>query len=316
MRLHRLAAAAAAASLLLAGVTACAPGPIVAIPSAAQSATPALVVGTPAVPDGANPLEGALLANVYALAVNAAGRAATVKAEDAKDPTLLGQLAAGTVDVAPGYSSAMLRQLDPSTGASTTAQVLDALKAGLPAGSSMLDAAKAEDNDGLVVTAVTAEKYQLKTIGDLAKVCAKLAVGGSASFRTKDRGLSTVASDYNCVPKTYQELPSTKNELLLALLRDNIQVADLHSSSPAISDNALVALTDTKGTFPAETVVPLISNEHVPADVQAVINKVTAALDTGELINLNRLATGSHFGSPADVAHAWLVQKGLLKATS
>lgn len=316
MRLNRLAAAAAVASLLFTGATACTPSPIVAIPSAAQSVSPALVVGTPAVPDGANPLEGALLANVYAAALNAAGLAATVKDEDPKDPTLLDQLAARTVDVAPGYSSAMLLQLDPSTSASTTAQVLDALKAGLPAGTAMLDAAKAEDNDGLVVTAVTAEKYQLKTIGDLAKVCGKMAFGGSATFRTKDRGLSTVASDYNCVPKTYQELPSAKNELLLALLRDNIQVADIHGSSPAIGDNALVVLTDTKGIFRAETVVPVIAAKKVPADVQAVLNKVTAALGNDALINLNRLGAASHFGSPADVAHAWLVQQGLLKATS
>lgn len=316
MRLLRLAAAAAVAALLVTGATACTPSPIVAIPSAAQSAGPALVVGTPAVPDGANPLEGVLLANVYAAALNAAGLKATVKAEVPKDPTLLDELAAGTVDVVPGYSSTMLLQLDHSTGASTTAQVLDALKAGLPAGTAMLDAAKAEDNDSLAVTTVTAEKYNLKTIGDLAKVCGKLDFGGSTNFRTKDRGLSTVATDYNCVPKDYQELPNTNNELLLALLRGNIQVADIHSSSPAIGDNALVVLTDTKGIFRTETIVPVVAAKKVPADVQAVLNKVTAALGNDALINLNRLGRASHFGSPAEAAHAWLVQQGLLKATS
>jgi osmoprotectant transport system substrate-binding protein len=316
MRLKRLAAVAAVASLLFTGATACTPSPIVVIPSATQSTGPALVVGTPAVPDGASPKEGELLANVYAAALNAAGLAATVKAEDPQDPTLLGQLAAGTVDVAPGYSSAMLLQLDPSTEASATGPVLDALKAALPTGTAMLDPAKAEDNDSLVVTTVTAEKYHLKTIADLAKVCGKLDFGGSAAFRAKGRGLSAVASDYNCVPKSYRELPSTKNELLLALLRDDIQVADIHSSSPAIDDNALVTLTDTKGIFRPETVVPVINADKVSKDVQAVLNKVTGALSGDELVNLNRIGSGSHFGSPAQVAHAWLVQKGLLKATS
>ncbi|NVM96327.1 glycine betaine ABC transporter substrate-binding protein [Arthrobacter wenxiniae] len=316
MRLKRLAAVAAVASLLFMGATACTPSPIVVIPSATQSTGPALEVGTPAVPDGASPKEGELLANVYAAALNAAGLAATVKAEDPQDPTVLGQLAAGTVDVAPGYSSAMLLQLDPSTEASATGPVLDALKAALPTGTAMLDPAKAEDNDSLVVTAVTAEKYHLKTIADLAKVCGKLDFGGSAAFRAKGRGLSAVASDYDCVPKSYRELPSTKNELLLALLRDDIQVADIHSSSPAIDDNALVTLTDTKGIFRPETVVPVINADKVSKDVQAVLNKVTGALSGDELVNLNRIGSGSHFGSPAQVAHAWLVQKGLLKATS
>ncbi len=316
MRLSRWAAMAAVASFLVTGATACAPSPIAVIPSAPHSAGPALVVGAPAAPDGANPAEGVLLANVYAAALNAAGLSATVKPQVTGDPTMLGQLAAGTVDVVPGYSSSMLVRLDPSTGASTTGQVLGALKAVLPAGTAMLDPARAEDNNALVVTAVTAEKYQLKTVSDLAKVCGKLAFGGSAAFRTTDRGLAAVGSDYNCVPQSYKELPATKNELVLALLRDTIQVADIHTSAPAIGDNALVALADTKGLFRAETVVPVIDTKDVPADVRAVLNKVTAALGTDELINLNRLGSSNHFGSPAEVAHAWLVQAGLLKATS
>ncbi|MCQ9165840.1 glycine betaine ABC transporter substrate-binding protein [Arthrobacter sp. STN4] len=316
MHLLRLAASAAVAVMLVAGTTACTTSPIVVIPSATQSKRPALVVGTPAVPDGSNPLEGVLLANVYAEAMNAAGLAAVVKPEDPKDPTLLDQVAAGKVDVVPGYSSDMLLGLDPSAGATAPAAVPAALKAALPAGTALLDPAAANDNDSLVVTAVTAEKYHLKTISDLAKVCAKLSFGGSAAFHTKDRGLAAVGADYNCVPKTYRELPSTHDELLLALLRDDIQVADIHSTSPAIDDNALVALTDTKGIFRPENVVPVVNEAKVPADVQAVLNKVSAALGNDELVNLNRIGAGMHFGSPAQVARSWLVQNGLVKATS
>lgn len=316
MRLHRTAAILATAVLLLGGVTACTPSPIVALPTASHTQIAQLVVGTPAVPDGGNPLEGALLAHVYAAALNAAGLTATVSQEDPADPTSLDKLRTGAVDIVPGYSSTFLSGLNPANGATTSAQVLQALASSLPAGVSMLDAAKAEDNDGLAVTAVTAQKYNLKSIGDLAKVCDKLTFGGSEQFRAKDHGLSTLGSDYNCVPNSYQVLPSTKGELLLALLRDDIQVADIHSSSPAIYNNSLVVLTDTKQVFRPQTIVPLASTKKVPADVQSVLNKVTGVLSNDALVNLNSLATGTSSASLDAAAHAWLVLMGLLKATS
>ncbi|ALE92852.1 hypothetical protein AOC05_12035 [Arthrobacter alpinus] len=337
MRLQRIAAVFGVAAVLLSGATACTRTPIVAIPSVSQTAgdTP-LRVGTPAVPDGGVPLEGELLANVYAAALNAAGLSAVVTPEDAADPTLLSQLESGAVDIMPGYSSTFLEGLTPASPAasSTTSatssttmssaakepvsgsQVLDALKKALPPYVSMANATSAEDDDSIVVTTVTAEKYQLKTIADLAKVCDKLVFGGSAEFRTKDRGLSVLASDYNCVPQSYEELASTKSELLLALLRADVQVADIHSSSPAITDNALVVLADTKQVFRPQTVVPVLSSKKVSDDVTGVINKVSAALNNDALTNLNRLSMDSHFGSMSEVATAWLVEVGLVKATS
>ncbi|WP_104091708.1 glycine betaine ABC transporter substrate-binding protein [Arthrobacter sp. GMC3] len=334
MRLQRIAAGLGVALVLASGVTACTPTPIVAIPSVSQIAggTP-IKVGTPAVPDGAVPLEGALLANVYAAALNAAGVMAVVSPEDPKDPTLLGQLENGAVDIVPSYSSTVLDALasanpqpsaSPSTSAASSAvnnavsssQVLNALESALPPSVSMANATSAEDDDNLVVTTVTAEKYQLKTIADLAKVCDKLVFGGSAEFRTKVRGLPTLATDYNCIPQRYVELPNTYSELLLALLRADVQVADIHSSSPAISDNDLVVLTDNRQIFRPQTVVPLVSSKHVSEDVTNVLNKVSAVLNSDELINLNRLSSESQFGSLSEVATAWLVEVGLIKATS
>ncbi|MGO4384245.1 glycine betaine ABC transporter substrate-binding protein [Specibacter sp. RAF43] len=316
MRLHRPLVVAAVAALLLAGTTGCAPDPIVVIPSVSQTSGTPLLVGTPAVPDGAVPLEGALVAHVYTAALNAAGVKARVSDEDPKDPTQLGGITAGTLDILPGYASAMLAQLQPTSQAATSQEVLDAVKATLPAGATMLEAAKAEDNHSIAVTAVTAEKYRLKTIADLAKVCEKIALGGSAAFRVAERGLSTLGSDYNCVPKSYVELPNTKDELLLALLRDDVQAADIHSSSPGIEDNALVVLADTKNAFRPDPLVPVVATARVTAAVRTVLNKVSAQLTSEELVNLNRLGRDRHQSSLADVAAAWLVERGLTKATS
>lgn len=322
MRLHRRVLTLGIAVLLVSGTSACSPEPIVVIPSVSESAgVVPLVVGTPTVPDGGSALEGSLLANVYAAALNAAGVKAVVSPVDANDPTSLSKLEQGGVDVLPGYSSLLLHAAVPSgppdtVDAASTSGVLSALKKALPESVSMLDAASAQDNDGLAVTAVTAEKYQLKTIEDLAKVCEKLVFGGSSAFRVSAYGVPALGSSYNCVPKGYEELGTSKNELLLALIRDEVQVADIHSSSPEISNNALVVLNDTKTIFPVQSVVPLVYSKKVPADVEGVLNKVSAALDNDGLINLNRLAAGNNYGTVAEAANAWLVQKGLLKANS
>ena len=52
----------------------------------------------------------------------------------------------------------------------------------------MLDPSKAEDKDAMVVTKATAEKYQLKSIEDLAKVCKDLTMAAPATFETRPTG--------------------------------------------------------------------------------------------------------------------------------
>ncbi|AIY01546.1 hypothetical protein ART_1947 [Arthrobacter sp. PAMC 25486] len=316
---HKVSAALCTAVLLLA--TACTPAPIVTIPSASQSVGQApLIVGIPEVPDGVLPAEGALLAHVYAAALNAAGLKSSVAEAPAKTGTLVSGLTAGSYDVAPAYSRLVLSEVSSAPAPADPGEVLSELAAALPAGVILMDATKAEDRDNMVVTAVTAEKYKLKSIADLAKVCDKLTMGGSADFKGSTGGLPALDRDYKCVPKAYESLLptlATSNDgIVWSLLRDDIQVADIHSSSPAIADNSLVVLSDPEQLFVAQTIVPLVAKDKLSTDVQDLLNKVSAAMNTEELANLNRLSQDRHYGDDSEVAEAWLVQKGLIKASS
>ncbi|POH56988.1 ABC transporter substrate-binding protein [Arthrobacter glacialis] len=319
MVLRQVLSGACAVALLLGALTACTPEPIVGIPAASPGAE-SLVVGTPQVPDGVNPLEGALLANVYAAALNAAGVKTSVKTANETQGSLVSNLQLSSVDIVPVYSRVALADVAPALTAEATAEVLEALKTSLPDEVGILDATKAEVSDAMVVTAVTAQKHQLKSLSDLGKICDKLSMGGSAAFESADRGLAGLGSDYNCVPKTYLPLAPNeqpnKDSVVWSLLRDSIQVAELHRSSPAIEDNSLVVLTDPKQLFLTQNVVPLVASKKVPAEVQEVMNKVSAALTSQELTNLNRLSQDTQFGGLANVAKAWLVQQGLIKASS
>lgn len=314
-------AAALSACVVLGTLVACTPEPIVTIPSSSLSVeVPALTISAPRSPSGVSPREGILVANVYAAALKAAGIKTVVQATPISPKDQLSGLAAGSGDIAPVYSRELLTALAPSNTAEAPAEVISALKGAVPDDVSVLDAAKATDVDNLVVTAATAEKYQLKSIEDLAKVCDKLLLGGPAGFQKKGRGLAGLGSDYNCVPKKYVTLEplfdGSSNDLLWALLRDDIQVADIHSSAPAIADNALVSLADTKKLFLGQNVVPLVDKKTVPAEVQDILNKVSGALSIEELANLNRLAQDRYFGDLSEVATAWLIQVGLVKASA
>ena len=317
---RRVVAALGMAAVLLLG-TACTPEPIVTIPSASNPPGVApLTVGAAEVPAGVDPQEGVLLAHVYAAALNAAGLKAVVKDTAVPAGTAVSGVAAGTLDIAPVFSRMALAGAAPTVPSGDSAEVLAALKGAMPSGVELLDPAKAQDVDSVVVTAVTAEKYKLKSLADLAAVCSKLTMGGPAEFKAQVHGLLGLGSDYNCVPKQYRVLKPTPghsdDSTLWELLRDDIQLANIHSSAPGIEDNSLVVLSDPKGLFQAQDLVPVVATATVPEAVQAVLNKVSGALTAEELANLNRLAQDRHFGDLSEAATAWLVQQGLVKASS
>lgn len=317
----KVVAALTVAVLLVGTATACTPEPIDNIPSASQlPGETILKIGTPHVPDGVDPAEGALLAHVYAASLYAAGVQASVVETPAAPGTLVSGIEQGSVDIVPIYSRVALTEVAAQATAETASEALDALQAALPDSLKLLDPTKAEDRDSVVVTAVTAQKYQLKSLADVGKVCDKLTMGGSSAFKTKEGGLSGLGSDYNCVPKSYESLDPTlefgADSTLWALLRDDVQLAGIHSSSPAIADNALVVLSDPKGLFPSQNIVPLVATAQVTDALQQVINKVSAALTTEELSNLSRLSQDGHYANLSEAATAWLTQQGLVKASS
>ncbi len=318
---QKFIAALALASLSL--VAACTPAPIVNIPSASVSAGAApLVVAIPQVPDGTVPAEGTLLANVYAAALNAAG----VDAKVSPSPVANGGLASGlenrAFDIVPVFSRLALKELsqknaNPDPSSLDAGAVVAALKESLPAGVLQLDPSKVDDHSNLVVTAVTAEKHQLKSITDAAKVCDQLSLGATADFKIGTPGLTGLETEYKCTPKVYESLKQSldpdSNSIFWNLLQDKVQLALIPSSSPAIVDNSLVILSDPQQLFRSQTVVPLVVDETVDSAVQDVLNKVSAVLTTEELANLNRLSQDRHYADVAEVAKAWLIQKGLVK---
>ena len=266
----------------------------------------ALVIGS------ADFTESQILAEVYAGALNAAGVQATTKPNIGAREVYFKAVQDGSVDVVPDYTGNLLLYVDKSATQITAEDIAKALPGKLPEGLAVLNAAKAEDKDAMVVTRATAAKYQLKSIEDMAKVCSELTLGAPATFAERAYGLPGLKEKYSCVPKKLEPFSDGGGPLTVrALLSDQVQVADIYTTTPAIADNDLVVLDDPKNNFIAQQVVPLVRNASMSDAAKNALNAVSEKLTTQDLMNLNRAVGGAQKQSPADAAKAWLKDKGL-----
>ncbi|XAS70942.1 ABC transporter substrate-binding protein [Micrococcaceae bacterium Sec5.1] len=267
-----------------------------------------LVVGSADFP------ESQVIGEIYAGALNAAGVTATTKPNIGSREIYFKAVQDGSVDLVPDYSGNLLSFVDPEATEVSAEDVFKALPGKLPDGLAVLDASKAEDKDAMVVTKATAEKYQLKSIEDLAKVCKDLTMAAPATFETRSYGFPGLKKNYNCELKGLQPFSDGGGNLTLqALLEDKVQVADIYTTTPSIADNDLVVLEDPKNNFKAQQVLPLYNKAKMTDKAKDALNNVSKILTTDDLVDLNRAVSGDQKQSPKDAAAAWLKDKGIVK---
>jgi osmoprotectant transport system substrate-binding protein len=268
----------------------------------------ALVVGSADFP------ESQVIAELYAGALSAAGVTASTKPNIGSREVYFKAVQDGSVDVIPDYSGNLLLHVNKDATEVSAEDIAKALPAKLPGGLAVLDAAKAEDKDAMVVTKATQEKYQLKSIEDLAKVCSQIVVGAPATFAERAYGLPGLKKNYGCEPKKLEPFSDGGGAVTLkALLSDQVQVADIYTTTPSIADNDLVVLADPKNNFIAQQVLPLYNKAKMTDKAKDALNAVSRILSTEDLINLNRAVSGTQKQNPKDAAAAWLKDKGLAK---
>ncbi len=271
--------------------------------------------GAPIVVGSANFPENAILAEIYAGALNAAGVEATTKLNIGAREVYIKAIEDGSVDVVPDYSGNLLGFVDSANTVTDPEGIIAALPEKLPAGLSVLEASAAEDKDALVVTAETAAKYgNLKTIEDLAKVCGELTFGAPPEFQTRPYGLPGLEKIYGCMPKTFTPISDGGGPLTVkALLNNEIQVADIFTTSPAIPANKLVVLEDPLNNWLAQQVLPLVKTDRITDEAKTALNNASKALTTADLISLRDQVEGDQKMEPKAAAAQWLKDQGITK---
>ena len=247
-----------------------------------------------------------IIAEVYAQALENAGYTVDRQMRIGQREVYMPEIETGTIDVFPEYTGNLLQYFDQNATARSTDEVYDALTTLLPQGLQALDQAPATDQDSYVVTTTFATEHSLSSIGDLAGA-GPLTLGGNSELETRPSGLAqTYGVSVNFTPIEDSGGPLT----VKALTDGDIQLANIYSSDPVLADGSLTVLEDPQGLFLASHVVPLASS-RVDDKAASVINRVSAALEPSDLVEMNRASTQDQ-KSASQIAREWLTSKGLL----
>ena len=250
-----------------------------------------------------------IIAEAYAQALEGAGFTVDRQLRIGQREVYMPEIEAGAIDVFPEYTGNLLQYLDADATARSTDEVYAALQTALPSGLRALDQAPATDQDSYVVTADFAAAHSLASIGDLAGA-GTLTLGGNSELQTRPYGPTGLSQTYG-VTVNFTPIEDSGGPLTVKALKDgDIQLANIYSSDPALADGTLKVLDDPKGLFLASHVVPLASS-RVSDEAAAVINRVSAAMDARDLVEMNRASTVDQ-KSASQIAREWLISEGLL----
>ncbi|MFD9063510.1 ABC transporter substrate-binding protein [Kitasatospora purpeofusca] len=267
--------------------------------SAAAAPGGTVVVGS------ANFPENVLLGSIYSQALRAKGVKVEEKFNIGSREVLYGQLQSGSLSVLPEYNGALLAYLGGKSADPTSAAVNAELTKTLPPSLGILESSPAEDKDTLSISQESADKFGLKTIADLAAKAGEFTIGGPPEFKSRQE--QPLKDVYGL---TFKEWKSTGETTANAVKDGSIQVGNVFSTDPKITQLKLVPLADPKNLFGAQNVTPLVNKAKMDTTTTGALNAVSAKLDTAGLLALmKKVAVDKE--DPSAVAKDWLKSNGL-----
>jgi osmoprotectant transport system substrate-binding protein len=275
--------------------------------SAAQAAEEAVRIGSK------NFTEQVVLGELYAQALEANG--IEVERKLNLGGTLIAHQAMldKQLDLYPEYTgTALLNVLKAETMTDAKA-VYDKVGAAYEAqfGLVWLDAAPMNNTYVLAIRQDTAEKYDLETLTDLARVSREFKIGAGPEFRDRKDGLPGLKEKYDMeFGANLQFAIGLRYE---ALKGKQIDVVNGYATDGAIYANKFVLLKDDQALWPPYHVAPVIRKEVLEARPQIadVLNRVNALLDDATMSELNYQVDGEK-EEPRDVAASFLKARGVI----
>ncbi|VEG58317.1 periplasmic glycine betaine/choline-binding (lipo)protein of an ABC-type transport system (osmoprotectant binding protein) [Mycolicibacterium aurum] len=257
--------------------------------------------------------ESKIIAEIYAQALEANDFTITRQFGIGSRETYIPAVQDHSIDLIPEYTGNLLQYFDEKSAATTPDEVLLALFKALPGDLSILYPSPAEDKDTLAVTEETAQRWNLKTIGDLATHSAEVKVGAPSEFQTRQTGLVGLKEKYglDIAPANFVAISDGGGPATVqALTGGTITAANIFSTSPAIEQSKLVVLEDPENAFLAANVVPLVASQKMSDELKSVLDAVSAKLTTEALIELNTSVEGNQGVDPDEAAQKWIQDNG------
>ncbi|BBZ63890.1 ABC transporter substrate-binding protein [Mycolicibacterium monacense] len=260
--------------------------------------------------------ESKIIAEIYAQALEANGFDISRQFGIGSRETYIPAVQDHSIDLIPEYTGNLLQYFDEETDVTTPDAVILGLLRALPGDLSILYPSPAEDKDTVAVSAETAQRWNLKTIGDLAAHSPEVKFGGPSEFLNRTEGLPGLKEKYglDIAPSNFVAISDGGGPATVRALTDGtVTAANIFSTSPAIEQNNLVVLEDPKNNFLAANVVPLVASQKKSDELKSVLDAVSAKLTTEGLIELNAAVEGNRGVDPDEAAQKWVADNGFDK---
>jgi len=260
--------------------------------------------------------ESKLMAEIYAQVLEKAGYTVERKLGLGSRQDRIPTMDAGQVDLVPEYVGSGLGFYDKTKISGDGAANAAALQVVLaPKGITVLGITPGEDTNAFVVRKDTSESLGLTKMSQLAAIQDELKWGLPADCDTNPlcQG-ALVEYGINYPPKQREALGACDVPMAQALEGKAIDLAELCSTQPAISQFGFVTLEDDLDTQPAENIAPLVRDDYLAkvdkAAFSALLNAASAKMTTEELTRLG-VEVAVDQRDIADVAKDWLAKQGL-----
>lgn len=152
-----------------------------------------------------------------------------------------------------------------------------------------LESSRANDSQGLVIRTPVARERSIATISDLQRNAGNIRFASQGEFDMRDDGLPGLEKIYG--PFRWKSSRVYDNALKYqVILNDETDLAPAYTTEgQLVNTEAFTLLRDDKGMWPPYYLAPVIRAELLAAhpDIGAVLDRVSASLDTETMITLN-----------------------------
>lgn len=310
-------------ALVLTLLTACAgvPGTATAPESSPESSPAATATGGATIRVGSkNFTEQFILAEMYAAALEADGFTVDRENIGLDNEAIAHQaITSDQIDLYPEYVATALQAIlqEELPSPPSRQEIYGRVKAAYAEqfDLAVLEPSGFENNQALAMNKATAEELGITTYSDLSQKAGELVLGGPPEFFERADGLRGLQEAYGGFQfrDSRQLTPSLRYP---ALEDGTIDVVVAFSTDGEIAGLDLQLLEDDKQFYPPYQVAPVVRQNVLDANPQIaeILNRVTAELDDPQtMAQLNWQVNGPDAGEPADVARAFLQERGIIE---
>ncbi|HBS46172.1 MAG TPA: glycine/betaine ABC transporter substrate-binding protein [Paenibacillus sp.] len=164
----------------------------------------------------------------------------------------------------------------------------------------------------LAVSRETAEKYNLKTFSDLAKVSGEMVLGVEFEFLDREDGYPGIQKLYGM---DFKQSKGMDHGIMYRSIDDGeTDVTNAYATDAQIKVHDLVILQDDKEFFPPYDAGPIIRQETLDKypELEGILNQLNGQISDEEMQQLNAEVDVDAL-KEEDVARNFLIKKGLIE---